>query len=106
MRFEDGQLVFDPHLLDPSEIISAPRCFSFMDVSGEEQTLSLPAGTLTSFVCQTPISVQFGDRDEIEIHTADGTSRKLSGLCLDAEASQHIFWRDGAIHHLVVTFSH
>ena len=75
-----------------------------MDVFGEEQTLTLPLGTLTYFVCQTPVTIQFGDRDEIEIFDTNGTSRKLTGLWLDTDESQHIFWRDGEIKHLVVTF--
>lgn len=104
VRFEDGRLVFDPYLLDPTELLSSPTNVTFMDVIGEQQTISLPVGSLTSFVCQTPIAVQFGERDEIEIHYVDATCRKLSGLWLDAEASQHIFWRDGEIRHLGVTF--
>ncbi len=105
VRFEEGRLVFDPFLLDPAELLSSPRAYNYMDVFGEQQTLHLPAGTLTAFVCQTPVTVQFGRRDEIEIHDADETSRKLTGLRLDAEASQHIFWRDGQISRLVVTFA-
>jgi len=104
-RFEAGRLVFDPYLLDSSELLSSPRSFAYVDVAGEEQTLSLPAGTLTSFVCQIPVVVRFGDRDEIEIHNADGTSSKVSGLWLDEENSQHIFLRDGVVKHLLVTFS-
>ena len=105
VRFEEGRLVFDPYLLDPSELLSAPREYTFMDVLGKEQTHHFPEGTMTSFVCQTPVLIQFGDRDEIEIHHAEGTSRKLSGLRLDVESCQHIFWRDGVIKRLVVTFS-
>ena len=82
-RFEDGRLVFDSYLLDPSELLSSPREFTYLDVFGEEQTLTLQVGTLTYFVCQTPVTVQFGDRDEIEIFDANGTSRKLTGLWLD-----------------------
>jgi hypothetical protein len=104
MGFEDGHLVFDPFLLDPSELISSPRNFSYLDVFDEEQTLALPAGTLTSFVCQTPVTVQFSDRDQVEIHYADESSCKLNGLSLDVESSQHIFSRDGAISRLVVSF--
>jgi hypothetical protein len=104
VRFEDGRLVFDPYLLDSSELISSPRELSFIDVHGEEQTLTLPAGTLTYFICQTPVTVQFGNHDEIEIHYADKSSQKLLDLKLDAETSQHIFSRDGRINHLVVTF--
>ena len=104
-RFEEGRLVFDPFLVDPSELLSSPRNFSYLDVFDEEQTLALPAGTLTSFVCQTPVTVQYSDRDEVEIHYADESSRKLSGLVLDAEASEHIFSRDGVIDRVVVSFS-
>jgi len=105
IRFEEGRLVFDPYLLDQAELLSAPRRFVYLDVFGEEQTLTLPAGTLTSSVCQTPVTVQFGGRDEIEIYYADSTSRKLSGLGLDVETSQHIFLRDDVIKSLVVTFA-
>jgi len=104
VRFEAGRLVFDSYLLDSSELLSSPRRFAYLDVLGEQQTLTLPAGTLTFFVCQTPVSVQFGDRDEIEIHHADETSRKQSGLWLDTETSQHIFMRDGAVKRIRVTF--
>ena len=105
VRFEEGRLVFDPYLLDQAELLTAPREFSYLDLFGEQQTLSLPAGTLTSFVCQAPVSVQFGERDEVEVHYADGTLSKIGGLWLDAEASRHIFRRDGAVSRLVVTFS-
>ena len=44
------------------------------------------------------------DHDEIEVHYADETSLKLPQLWLDEEASQHIFWRDGEIERLTVTF--
>lgn len=104
LRFEEGRLVFDPYLLDRNELLSAPRTYTYMDVYGEQQTLNLPAGTLTFFVCQTPVSVQFGERDEIEIHYTDETSRQLAGRRLDEDTSRRIFWRDGEIKHLVVTF--
>ena len=105
VRFEEGCLVFDPYLLDRSELLSTPGNVDYVDIFGERQTLTLPAGILTSFVCQVPVMVQFGDCDEIAVHNSDGTSRKLYSLRLDKETSQHIFWRDGAIKHLVVTFS-
>lgn len=105
VAFKEGRLVFDPYLVDPSELLKAPQVVSYTNVLGEEQTLTLPAGTLTSFVCQIPVTVQFGERDEIEVHCADGTLGKVSGLWLDDENTQHIFRRDGAVRHLVVTFS-
>ena len=104
LRFQEGRIVFDPFLLDPSELISSPSDVTYLDVFSQQQRLFLPAGTLTSFICQTPVVVQFGDRDQVEIHYADHTSRILTGLQVDAKTSQHIFWRDGVVKHLVVTF--
>jgi len=104
VRFEDGCLVFDAYMLDPSELLSSPRNVTYVDVLGEQQRLTLPAGTLASYVCQTPLIVQLGDHDEVEIHFADQTSRRLTGLRLDADTSQHIFWRDGKVKYLIVTF--
>jgi hypothetical protein len=83
-------------LLDPSELISSPSDVTYLDVFSQQQRLFLPAGTLTSFICQTPVVVQFGDRDQVEIHYADNTSLILTGLQVDAKTSQHIFlagWR-------------
>lgn len=104
-QFNQGRLEFNPYLLDVGELLSAPRNYTYLDVFGEQQSLHLPAGSLTCFVCQTPVTVQFGERDEVEIHYTDETCRILSGRVLDEETSRHIFWRDGEIKQLVVTFA-
>ncbi|NLG41397.1 MAG: hypothetical protein GX544_06810, partial [Chloroflexi bacterium] len=65
LRFQEGRIVFDPFLLDPSELISSPSDVTYLDVFSQQQRLFLPAGTLTSFICQTPVVVQFGDRDQV-----------------------------------------
>jgi hypothetical protein len=105
VTFSEGQIVFTPFLLDEAELLSAPREFTYLDVGGEEQTLKLPAGSLTCFICQTPITVTFGGRDEIVIHYADETSRTLAGRVLDEETTRHIFARDGVVRNLFVSFS-
>jgi len=105
VQFAQGRLMFSPSLLENSELLTAPRDFTYLDVVGEQQTLHLPAGSLTCFVCQTPVTVQFGGRDEIEIQFADETTRTLPGRALDEEATRHLFWRDGAIKRLVVSLT-
>ncbi|MFZ6019334.1 MAG: hypothetical protein ACOYXO_06950, partial [Chloroflexota bacterium] len=105
LQFNEGRLEFNPYLLDAGELLTAPKTFTYLDVFGEQQTLQLPAGSLTCFVCQTPVTVQFGKRDEIEIHYADETCRTLSCCRLDEETSRQIFWRNGEIKHIVVSFA-
>lgn len=102
VQFDQGRLFFSPFLLDPAELLSAPRSFTFLDVFGEQQTLSLPAGSLTFFVCQTPVTLQFGERDQMDIYLADETMRSLPGRILDEGYTRHLFWRDGAVKRLVV----
>ncbi|GAB4458921.1 MAG: hypothetical protein OHK0041_23590 [Anaerolineales bacterium] len=104
VTFAEGRIVFNPFLLDEAELLAAPREFTYLDVGGEEQTLNLPAGSLTCSVCQTPIIVTLGGRDEIVIHYADETSRVLPGRTLDEETTRRIFARDGIVRNLVVSF--
>ncbi len=105
LQFSAGRLTFDPFLLDPAELLRTPRTFTYLDVFGEQQTLSLPAGSLTYFVCQTPITLTLGESDEIEIQFNDETARTLPGRSLDEETSRHIFWRDGVVRRIIVSLS-
>lgn len=103
LTFESGQLVFNPFLVDEMELLNEPRDFTYLDVTGEQQTLMLVSGSLTSFVCQTPITVQFGDSDEITIYFSDETSQTIVGRSLGVEFSKRIFARDGIIRNILVS---
>ncbi len=102
--FADGRLSFSPFLLDKSELLTSPQNFTCLDVGGEEQIFALPAASLTCFVCQTPITLQFGKRDEVIIYYVDETTRTFLGRGLDEENSRRIFCRDGSIRRVVVSF--
>lgn len=103
--FVNGKLAFNPFLLSTDELLDEARQVSYLDVTGEEQTLTVPAGALACFVCQTPILVQFGLRDEVTVCYADETTRILPGRALDVEQSRSIFARDGRIRQVRVTFA-
>ena len=102
--FAQGCLTFSPFLLDEAELLSAPRTFTYLDVADDQQQIELPAGSLTSFVCQVPVTVQFGERDEIRADYTDETVRIIPGRVLDQETSRHIFERDGSVRHVHVFF--
>jgi hypothetical protein len=99
---ENGRLEFDNVLLNPGEYLTQPAVFSYLDVQGQEQQLKLQAGDLAYTVCQTPVVLKKVDKMGISVYYSDGTCKYESGAALNSENSQHIFLRDGFIHHLVV----
>jgi hypothetical protein len=80
-----------------------PRSFSFIDIAGQQQTLSLPADSLAFTYCQTPVIYTCGDMAQIEVTFAGGRSEIKPGTHLDVVTSQHIFTRDGQVQSLHVT---
>ncbi|MEW5870282.1 MAG: hypothetical protein AB1894_13485 [Chloroflexota bacterium] len=100
-----GRLCFDPFLLDPEELLAAPAVFQWLDVAGQFQSLELPPGSLAYTFCQVPIILQAAHEDSLEVHRSDGAVQTHSGQALEAADSQHIFQRDGHIHHLRVHYT-
>ncbi|HET9913468.1 MAG TPA: hypothetical protein VFQ13_16350, partial [Anaerolineales bacterium] len=102
---ENGQLVFDFLLLDQNEFLTEPTEFDYRDLDGKQAQIGLPAGSLAYSICQVPITlrVQTSDKPCIEARLSDGSVHRIDGHILDITNSQHIFHRDGTVHHLVVT---
>jgi hypothetical protein len=98
-----GALRFAPTLLRDDEFLDAVGSFDYVDISGQKQTIALPAGTLGFTFCQTPVIYARGQPTQIMVRYADGRSRIISGSDLDAETSQQIFSRDGQVRSLHVT---
>ena len=97
-----GRVFFDPFLLDPEELLTAPSVFTWLDTAGQRQSLALPGGSLVYTFCQVPIIVQAAHETMIEVHRTDGMVQMIYGQELDAANSQHIFRRNGQVHHLWV----
>jgi hypothetical protein len=100
---DHGCLAFDFALLDRSEFLSAPAVFSYWDVDGQPQQIELPTGSIAYTICQVPVILQTGGERGIRVWRTAGGSEQLSGHTLDAVTSQHIWRRDGIVHHLVVS---
>ena len=90
-------------MLDEHEFLSAPGAFSYFDLNGVKQNIGLNAGSLAYTICQVPVILKQADRNSITVHYADGSSQRVEGHILDSVNSQHIFKRDGAIRHLIVS---
>ena len=68
----------------------------------EEAVELANAGSLAYTICQTPVILAAGKQPGITVHRADGSRQHIEGHVLDAASSQHIFQRDGQVHHLTV----
>jgi len=99
-----GRIMFDTVLLDRAEIMTAPSLYAYQDVQNTRQTIELEAGSLAYSICQTPIVMKSDGSKSLTVHHADGTQEQIEGNVLDAANSQHIFLRDGKVHHLTVSF--
>jgi hypothetical protein len=102
---QDGRLVFDLCLLDSDELLPNPATFSWIDVTGRGQTLSLPSSSLVYTICQVPVVLQVASVNCVKIIFSDGSQQTMVGHDLDLDTNQHIFQRDGVVHHLEVCFS-
>jgi hypothetical protein len=102
---EDGKIVFDFLLLDKDEFLNNPTDFAYWDVDGQQQQMTVPAGSIAYSICQVPIIIQNANEAWIQIHLADGSVEQVEGHVLDSVNSRHIFQRDGSVHHLVVSIA-
>jgi hypothetical protein len=99
----EGNLVFETLLLDPHELLTEPSTFQYLDINYQPQQLDVETGSLAYTLCQVPVILQASQNYRIEVYKTDGGMETISGSVLDRANSQHIFNRDGVIHHLCVS---
>jgi hypothetical protein len=104
LTIEGGCLVFNPLLIDQSELIKTPATFTYLDVTGRQRDLELAPGSMAYSLCQTPILLQTEEQAEIRIDFMDGRIQIIPGHRLDESNSGHVFQRDGTIKQLTVKF--
>ena len=99
----EGCIAFDFLLLDRGELLPTPATFAYRDTGGQPGQIELPAGSLAYSICQVPVILQSSPAAAIQVYLKDGSVQKIAGSMLDHAHSRHIFERDGAVHHLVVS---
>jgi hypothetical protein len=99
----DNTLCFVPILLRSDELLDEASEFSYFDTEGTHNTLSLPPGSLAFTICQTPVIYVGGESAKIELMLKGGHMVTVSGNCLDVQATQHIFDRNGQVEMVRVT---
>jgi hypothetical protein len=97
----DGLLHFAPTLLRAAEFLPDPAVFTYLDLSGKQRQLPLPAHSLAFTYCQTPVIYTLtNDAPRIEVTNSDGSTTAVPATHLDQPATRHILARDGRIQAL------
>jgi hypothetical protein len=94
---KDGKLIFEPKQLLEKEFLTEETQFTYIDLSGKPQTITLSAGSLAFTFCQVPIIYKRGEQNLIHLHFEHDTVKTIHGNVLSAEDSQHIFKRTGKV---------
>ncbi|MBT8273908.1 MAG: hypothetical protein KJO77_08880 [Bacteroidia bacterium] len=92
-----GLLQFYPCLLRKSEFLTSTKKFQYVDINQNHRTVELPENSLAFTYCQVPVIYQIAATNKIEILHTDGVGDTINGLVLDAQTTENIFKRTGAI---------
>jgi hypothetical protein len=103
VRVENGQIVFDPRLMNEKEISSADQRFAFVNLDGEPAELDLANGQLAFTVCQTPVVYTLSPEQGIKLTLSSGETVLFDGNTIDARWSSSIFHREGAVRRIDVS---
>lgn len=98
VRVEGGEICFDPILLRDEELLATAETWPVYDLELEQYEIDLPERSLGMTVCQVPVvlTVSAGE-PRVEVLFADGESREVPGMRLDAEISAKVFARSGEV---------
>jgi hypothetical protein len=103
VRVDDGVVAFDTRLLRDDEYLADDFVFSYVDASGNEQSLRLSAGSLAFTLCQVPVVYTRGGGASVAVRYRDGTKETTAGNSLSGEASTRLFARTGDLERIDVS---
>lgn len=94
---ENGQLTFNPQLLQKNEFLPHSKTFNYIDINGKGQQIELPEHSLAFTYCQVPVIYRIADENNISVMLNNGGKGTL-----DIEMSQAIFGRTGVVEKIIV----
>lgn len=97
VKISQGCLGFRFDLFDRSELLSSPREFRYVDLSGDSRSVEVPAGGFAFTLCQVPVVCVSGTQNNLSVRFADGAESSLDDHQLDAETSRLLFTRSGEV---------
>lgn len=97
VQINNGRIAFRLDNFDHQECLASPETFTFFDVQGQPERITVPKGGFGYTVCQTPVIYGPGKEDHMTLHMQDGSTLDVPGHELDTETSASVFKRTGAV---------
>lgn len=105
VRILDGCLCFRTQLFDHAELVPEPTDFTFGNLDGDLESISVPANGFAYTLFQVPIVYQPGASNAITIRQKNGEHRSITGTRIDRATSQLLFARSGDIASIECQFT-
>ena len=106
IRIQDGQLLFDPCLLEDCELLHDDSKIQFVNQQDEFVEIALPAGSFAFTLCQTPVVYHHqATESRIVVSTAGQEPEERNDLMLTMDETKNVFARTGAIIRIDVFYN-
>jgi len=97
VRIKQGQIMFEPTLLNREEILDQPQDFEYYSVQGKNHTLSLSKNQIGFTFCQVPVVYTFSGEQKISVSFENGDVEEIPENLLNRVVSNMIFNRSGGV---------
>ena len=105
VRIQNGQLGFDPFMLEVCELLGSNSKFQFVDRQDEFVEIVLPAGSFAFTICQTPVVYHQATEAKIIVSAIGEEPEDRCDLLLTPNETRNIFARTGAIKRIDVFYN-
>ena len=97
VRISNGQISFQPSLLEISEFIESDQNFVFYNIHGEKTTLPIKKNSLAFTLAQVPVIYTLSEQNSIRVNFNNNSVKEYDGLDLCKEVSNSVFNREGKV---------
>ena len=105
VRIQDGQLGFDPCMLEVCELLCVDSEIQFVNRQDELVEIALPTGSFAFTICQTPVVYHQATEARIVVSAIGEEPRERCDLLLTPNETKNVFSRTGTISRIDVFYN-
>jgi hypothetical protein len=103
IKIKNGSICFYPSLFSRNEMLESPKDFLYIDITGNQNSISMNQGQIGYTFCQVPIVYTKESKERITLFYKSGNEETISGNEIPMDLSSKIFKRNGEISKIEYT---